>query len=101
MFDKDTLKALKTTITGLSTKEVITEYVLDEETGKMKIVKQKINEKSLPPNIDILKLIYQHLVEEKTDYEQLSDKDLEKEKQRLLKELKENESVGGKIKNKN
>ena len=55
----------------------------------------------MPPNIDILKLIYQHLVEGETDYERLSDEDLEKEKQRLLKELKEKESVSRKVKNKN
>lgn len=85
----------------MTTKEITTEYVLDEETGKMKIVKQKINEKHVPPNVDLLKLIYPHLVERKMDYESLTDEELEKEKQRLLKELKENESVGGKNKNKN
>lgn len=74
--------------------------MVDEETGKLKIVKQKINEKNLPPNIDILKLIYQHLVEDKTDYESYTDEELEKEKQRLLKELKEKESVSRKVKNK-
>lgn len=35
------------------------------------------------------------------DYNTMSDEELEKEKQRLLKELKENESVGGKNKLKN
>lgn len=88
-FDLETLKALKSCIKGLTTKEVLTEYVLDEETGKMKIVKQKINEKSLPPNVDLLKLIYPHLMEKKKDYNALSDEELESEKQRLLKELKE------------
>lgn len=92
---------MKSCVKGLTTKEVTTEYVLDEETGKMKIVKQKINEKSLPPNVDLLKLIYPHVADRKTDYEKLTDEDLEKEKVRLLKELKEKESVGGKNKNKN
>lgn len=88
-------------IKGLTTKETITEYVLDEETGKMKLVKQKINEKSLPPNVDLLKLIYPHMVNAKTDYEKLTDEELEREKQRLLIELKEKESVGGKDKKQN
>ena len=61
----------------------------------MKIVKQKVNEKSLPPNVDLLKLIYPSLNQKQT-YEELSDEDLEKEKQRLLKLLKEKEDAGGK-----
>ena len=97
----ETIKALKSCIKGLTTKEITTEYVLDEETGKMKVVKQKINEKCLPPNVDLLKIIYPHLIEKKTNYDELSDEELEKEKQRLLKELKEKESVGGKNKNQN
>ena len=97
-FDIETLKALKSCIKGLTTKEIVTEYVLDDETGKMKIVKQKINEKSLPPNVDLLKLIYPHLIEKKVDYDSFSDEELENEKQRLLKELKEKDDVGGKNK---
>ena len=57
-----------------------------------------MSEKNLPPNVDLLKIIYPHMVETKTDYNKLSDEELEEEKQRLLKELKESENVGGKIK---
>jgi len=92
------LKALKSCVKGLTTREVITEYAVDDETGNLKIVKQKVSEKNLPPNVDLLKLIYPHLIEEKTDYNKLTDEELEEEKQRLLKELKETESVGGKNK---
>ena len=80
----------------MTTKEVITEYSLDEETGKLKIVKQKVCEKNLPPNVDLLKLIYPHLMDHKTDFNKLSDEELETEKQRLLKELKESENVSSK-----
>lgn len=97
----ETIKALKSCIKGLTTKEIVSEYALDEETGKMKMVKQKINEKFLPPNVDLLKIIYPHLVSNKTDYDSLTDEQLEAEKQRLLKQLKEDESVSGKNKNKN
>ena len=97
----ETIKALKTCIKGLTTKEIVSEYALDEETGKMKMVKQKINEKFLPPNVDLLKIIYPHLMASKTDYDNLTDEELEEEKQRLLNQLKENESVGGKNKFKN
>ena len=92
------MKALKSCVKGLTTREVITEYAVDDETGNLKIVKQKVSEKNLPPNVDLLKLIYPHLIEEKTDYNKLTDEELEEEKQRLLKELKETESVGGKNK---
>ena len=79
----------------------MTEYAIDEETGKLKIVKQKVSEKNLPPNVDLLKLIYPHIAEEKIDYNKLTDEELEQEKQRLLKELKESESAGRKNKKQN
>lgn len=94
------MKALKQTLTGLTVKETTTEYVLDDETGKMKMVKQKVQEKTLPPNVDLMKVVYQQIVEPKSGYDDMSDEELEKEKQRLLKELKESENVGGKNKRK-
>ena len=66
----------------------------------MKVVKQKVQEKSLPPNIDIIKLIYQHFVESKQDYNKLTDEELEEEKQRLLKELRREEIASRKNQNK-
>ena len=99
--DLETLKALKLCIKGLTTKETITEYAVDEETGNLKVVKQKVSEKNLPPNVDLLKLIYPHLIESKPDYNKLTDEELEDEKQRLLKQLKENENVGRKNEFKN
>ena len=79
----------------------MTEYAIDEETGKLKVVKQKVSEKNLPPNIDLLKLIYPNIQEEKTDYNKMTDEELEQEKTRLLKELKEKESVNRKNKKQN
>ena len=73
---------------------------MDEETNTLKIVKQKVQEKSLPPNIDIIKLIYQHLMENKQDYNKLTDEELENEKQRLLKELRREEIASRKNQNK-
>ena len=91
---------MKQCIVGSSVKEITTEYVHDEDSGEMKILKQKVVEKSIPPNIDILKMIYQHLVCSKDDYNNMSDEELEKEKLRLLKELKE-KGVGRENKSKN
>jgi len=73
---------------------------VDEDTGKLKVLKQKVNEKNIPPNTDIIKLIYQHYTEEKIDYNKLSDEDLEKEKIRLLQQLKEKEVDSRNSKNK-
>ena len=73
----------------------------EDETNELKVVKKKVNEKTIPPNTDLIKLIYQHYVDQKVDYEKLTDEELEKEKNRLLKMLKEKESVSRKIKSKN
>ena len=98
---KELMKALEMCVKGLTSKEVTTEYVVDEETGKMKAVKQKVNEKTIPPNIDLLKLLYSNSNQPKDDYEKMTDEELEREKIRLIKELKENENVSGKNKKQN
>ena len=87
-------------ITGLTTTETTTEYLLDEETNKLKVVKKKVQEKNLPPNADLIKLIYQQVVESKTNYEQLTDEELEIEKQKLLNKLMEEEVANRKNKSK-
>lgn len=62
--------------------------MLDEETNEMKLVKKKVNEKALPPNVDLLKMLFQQQ-DNVDEYEEMSDEELEQEKQRLLNELKE------------
>lgn len=69
----------------------------------MKLVKKKVNEKSLPPNADLIKIIFQQIRDEQNnelDYDKLTDEELEKERVRLLKELKEMENDSGKGKTK-
>lgn len=92
------MTALKQCITGMTMKEITTEYIRDDDTGEMVQVKQKVCEKSVPPNSDIIKLIYQHLTQQKKDYDSLTDEELESEKTRLLNELKEKENERGKNK---
>ena len=91
MFDDSTIKAIKACIVGITTKETVTEYVFDEESNKLKISKQKVSEKTIPPNVDVIKLLYQHKESNDTKFESLTDDELEMEKQRLLKLLKEKE----------
>ena len=66
---------------------------MDDETGNLKIVKQKVSEKNLPPNVDLLKLIYPHLVDAKTDYNKLSDEELEKQIPEIYDILKKGSEV--------
>ena len=99
--DEKTINFLKQCITGTTAKETSNEYVLDEETGQMKLIKQKVNEKFMPPNADIIKLFYHHFYGENLDYEKLTDEELILEKQRLLKQLEEEERDCRKNKNKN
>lgn len=99
MLDATTIKAIKQCVSGLVLQEITSEYIFDDETKKMKLVKQKKVEKNIPPNTDIIKLIYQKS-EEKTDYDKFTDEELEQTKQRLLKQLKEKSNDGSTSKNK-
>lgn len=101
LFDDTTLEILKKHIVGFTSKEITTEYLMDEESGKLKITKQKVQEKNIPPNTDLIKILCQQVEKPSDKYETMTDEELEKEKQRLLKELKEKESVSRKNQSKN
>lgn len=88
--DNETAKAIKKLVKGFCLKEVVEEYVADAN-GNMQLSKQKISKKIVPPNTDILKMLYKG-EEQKVSFESWSDEDLEKEKQRLLKILKKGEN---------
>ncbi len=82
---------------GSYVKEITSEYSMDEN-GDLKLTKQKVNEKNLPPNPDIIKLIFHST--DADDYEKLTDEQLLQERERLLNELKEkNDSRKTKTKN--
>lgn len=86
-FDEDTLKAIKSLANGLTVTEVVAEYATDKD-GDMKMVKKKVSKKTLPPNTDIIKLFYSNSKDETSKYKDMTDDELEKEKHRLLLELK-------------
>ena len=98
--DSNTLRALKKCINGMSLIETTSEFTKDEESGELIMVKQKKVEKAIPPNVDIIKLIYQNLMPTKSNYESMTDEELKKEKYRLLNELKEMEIDSRKSKSK-
>ncbi len=66
---------------GYTVEEVTEEY--DAKEGDLRLVRRKETKKDVPPDLKAVKL----LLEDGTDYSALSDEELEKEKQRLLKEL--------------
>ena len=89
--DDETFKAIKKLVKGFCIKEVINEYVLDDN-GNKQLTKQKISKKSVPPNTDIVKMIFNKSEAQPTNFDGWSDAELEKEKQRLLKLLKKGEN---------
>ncbi|MBQ9514434.1 MAG: hypothetical protein IJR66_05630 [Clostridia bacterium] len=71
---------------GYDTKEIVEEYVGGEE-GEIKLSKKKITTKNVPPDISALKML---LDKEEKPLSELSDEELEAEKNRLIKILSEN-----------
>lgn len=89
--DEETFKAIKKLVKGFCLKEVVNEYVLDGN-GNKQLTKQKVSKKVVPPNTDILKMLFNKSDTQMTNFDDWSDAELEKEKQRLLKLLKKGEN---------
>lgn len=90
--DKENKKlesALMKVALGFSVEEVTEEFA--DVDGQLKLLKRKRTKKQVPPDLKAVQLL---LGEEGGEYSSLSDEDLEKEKQRLLALLKENNDRG-------
>ena len=84
MSEQEIKNAIMKVALGYSLEEVTEEYGVED--GELKLVKRKETKKDVPPDLKAVKL----LMEDK-DYSVLSDEELEQEKQKLLKRLKEEE----------
>ncbi len=84
MNDERILNAVRKVALGFSLEEITEEYGVED--GELKLVKRRETHKDIPPDLKAVKI----LMEEK-DYSSLSDEELEREKIRLLKQLKEEE----------
>lgn len=84
MSEKEIKEAIMKVALGYSLEEVTEEYGVED--GQLKLVKRKETKKDVPPDLKAVKL----LMDDK-DYSVLSDEELEVEKQKLLKLLKEEE----------
>lgn len=91
--NENTLKAIKKLTDGMILKEVTEEFVLDDD-GDMKLVKKKVNSKTIPPNFDVVKMIYSNQKDQLSIYEEMSDEELENERQKVLREIQMEEENG-------
>lgn len=80
--------ALLSKALGCTTAEIVEEYALNNEDGNMQLVKKKVTTKKLPPDIDAAKTLFEFLGTEQNKYSQLTDEQLEEEKNKLLEQLK-------------
>ena len=76
-------EALLKVALGFSVGEVTEEY--DAKDGELRLIKRKETKKDVPPDLKAVKL----LLDGDTDYSALSDEELEREKNRLLAQFKE------------
>ena len=79
-------KALMKKALGYDTEEIVEEYVGEDEG--VKLLKRKVTKKNYPPDVSAIKLL---MLEDQTPIEQLTDAELEQEKNRLLKILQATE----------
>ena len=81
--EKEIKKALIKRASGYDASEVIEEYGTDND-GEVKLLKKKVTHKNVPPDVTALKIL---LEGESVPIAQMSDEELQLEKERLLKLL--------------
>ena len=81
-------EALLKKAVGYSVDEVVSEYVSEEETGAVKLVKKKVTTKHIPPDSTATKTLLEFFYSKSNDdIRNMSDEELIKEKERLFKSL--------------
>lgn len=83
--ESDFKNALIKKALGYDATEVVEEYVSGEE-GEIKLTKKKVTKKNVPPDLTAIKLL---MGEDSLALSDMTDEELEKEKERLLKMLKD------------
>lgn len=79
--EDEVVNALKKCAVGLNTSETVEEFGVED--GELKLIKRKVTRREIPPDIKAVKLLMDDGVEE------LSDAELEAERDRLMRELKQ------------
>ena len=86
------IDALKQKAFGYQTKEIIEEYTLDEHENE-KLVKKKVTQKNVPPDITAVKVLLElQELENQTDLSKLTNEELDEKIDEIIKKLKENEN---------
>lgn len=80
----DVKDALKRCAVGFGTSEVVEEFAVED--GELKLVKKKVTRRDIPPDIKAVKMLL-----DDGGVSALSDGELEAERQKLCKLLKEND----------
>lgn len=90
---KNLTEALFKKALGYDIEEVVEEYVADkEDENRLILNKKKVTQKKVPPDISAVKTLLQIMAKTKEkNFLNLTDEELEKEKIKLLKLLKEYE----------
>lgn len=86
--DEQLTDALKRVAFGYSLEEVTEEYSVED--GEVKLTKRRKTHKDVPPDLKAVKMLLDG-AENGLSLAQMTDEELEKEKQRLLNLLKEQE----------
>lgn len=84
MEDGSVKQALKRCAVGFETGEVVEEFTV--ENGELKLVKKKVTRRDIPPDIKAVKMLL-----DGENVSGLSDEELEKERERLMAILKEDD----------
>lgn len=83
--EQEVLGALKRCAVGFGTSEIVEEFSVED--GELKLVKKKVTRKDIPPDIKAVKMLM-----DESGLDCLSDGELEEEREKLLKILKEEKS---------
>lgn len=82
-------QALTKKAVGYSAKEVVEEY--QDDDGVLKLTKKRVTKKHVPPDTQAAKMVMEGFLGQDT-LENMTDEQLENEKIRLIKTLKEKEN---------
>ena len=85
--NKKIKEALLNKALGFTTQEVTEEYGLSGDD--LVLQKRKTSTKSYPPDLTALQMILGKEVESENEFQKMTDEELQKEKERLIKLLKE------------
>ena len=81
-------RAIAKKAVGYSAKEVVEEY--QDDDGVLKLTRRKVTKKHVPPDTQAAKMVMEGFAS--NPVENMTDEELEAEKQRLLNSLKENQN---------